>query len=101
LKEKIGNLIAIHKVFINRGWGIIGVFGMGLVVANTVQTVLNDHGVHISLFIIYPAGIIGIWILGIIEYAFKVPHYEQKFIWDMIDRNVTNAEKDEAINDKR
>lgn len=54
---------AIFKWRIQLGYAAIGIFGMGLVIAKTVQDVIKPF-IEIPMYILFPLGVIGLWVAG-------------------------------------
>lgn len=61
---KIINWLVIAKWHVGLGYGVVGIFGMGLVIGKTVQDILFSVGIGVPLKVLYPLGIIGLWLIG-------------------------------------
>jgi hypothetical protein len=48
------------------GYSVIGVPGMGLVIAKTIQDILNGINLHIPIYILFPAGVVTLFVAGYI-----------------------------------
>lgn len=64
LKQRLIHLFAIAKWHICLGYGVVGVLGMGLVIAKTVKDVLDAAGIVTHMRYLYPLGIFGLWLAG-------------------------------------
>jgi hypothetical protein len=74
---KIQKLVAMNKFIFNRGYSYIGTLGIGFVVASQLQT--HSPFDKIPIYILFPLGTLGIWILGIMDVKFKFLEEEQKY----------------------
>jgi len=62
--QKIREIIARNKFIFNRGYTYIGMLGVGFLVASELQSRLPYS---IPLYILFPVGVFGIWLVGIID----------------------------------
>jgi hypothetical protein len=56
----------IVKWQIGLGYGVLGMFGMGLVIAKTVQDIFLSINIGIPMVMLYPAGVLTLWLVGFI-----------------------------------
>ena len=80
--QKAREFIVQQKIFFNRGYGLIGSLALGYLVASQLQAqLLAYYSFHCSLFVMYPTGVICVWLLGLIEYKLGFFHTEQDYNW--------------------
>jgi hypothetical protein len=65
-KGSIKRRLIIVKWQVGLGYGVLGMFGMGLVIAKTVQDILLSINIGIPMVYLYPAGVLTLWFVGFI-----------------------------------
>jgi len=82
--KKIRLFAVKQKLFFNRGYGLIGCLGMGYLVASKLQEQLSSYyGFSMSLYIMFPLGVIAVWLVGWIEYKLGFWQTESEFTWEI------------------
>jgi len=81
IPKKLARFIATQKLLFMRGWGIVGIPGMAFVISASVQQYLVRYGINLSLWIIYPACFLAIWLAGYLEKTTGIYEQENDFQW--------------------
>ena len=71
--------LAIQRWRINSGYGVVGMFGIGLVIAESVQNLLKSVNIGVPMYYLYPAGVLILWIAGYIYDRSGLFSAEQEF----------------------
>ena len=86
------NKLSASKHLINRGYSYVGVLGIGIVIAHSVQEILRNASINMPIYILYPAGIIILIVIGWFDtrYGFHTKELEyatseNKYLIDKID----------------
>lgn len=64
--NQLKNKLAIIKWHISLGYGTLGIFGIGLVIAKTMQDILYSINIGVPMIYLYPAGVLILWATGYI-----------------------------------
>jgi len=73
-----------QKVFFNRGYGLIGCLGIGYLVAAKLQEqLIAYYHFRLSLFVMFPIGVLCVWIVGWLEYKLGFWQTEAEFGWSI------------------
>jgi len=74
----IQKLVAINKFILNRGHSYAGTISIGFI----ATSILQDHYPfsEIPIYFLFPLGIFGIWIIGLIDVKYDFLKEEQKYI---------------------
>jgi hypothetical protein len=81
--KTILRFVAINKLFFQRGWALIGNFGIVYLIASKLQEQLNSYyKISISIIILIPISIIATWALGWAEHQYGFFHAEQNFVYN-------------------
>lgn len=70
-------LIAINKFIFNRGYSYIGTLGIGFLVASELQRHAPFN--EFSLYLLFPIGVLSIWVVGVVDMKFKFYAEEAKY----------------------
>ena len=80
--KKLRLFLVKQKVFFNRGYGLIGCLGIGYLVACKLQEqLIAYYDFRVSLLVLFPVGVVSLWILGWLEYKFGFFQEEMDFSW--------------------
>ena len=73
---------ARNKIFFNRGYGLVGVFGVGYLVASRLQEHFMEwFNFSVPIKVLIPIGIFGVWFIGWLEWKLGFWAEEQRFSW--------------------
>lgn len=64
------NFVSFLKHRLQRGYSYVGVLGIGLVVAESLQNILVNAGWPIPIYVLYPLGISFLMLVGVIDSHF-------------------------------
>ena len=72
-----------QKVLFGRGYGQIGAFGIGYLVAAKLQEQLYAFwNLSIPLTILFPCGVLGVWFIGWLDCKLGLWETEAKISWE-------------------
>ncbi len=98
--KKVRLILVKQKVFFNRGYGLIGCLGIGYLVAAKLQEqLIAYYQFRVSLFIMFPIGVLCLWIVGWLEYKLGFWQTEAEFGWSInpaykkLTKNIKSSEK--------
>jgi Sec-independent protein secretion pathway component TatC len=72
--------LAIQRIRINNGYSVLGIFGIGIVIVESVQKLLLSMSIAIPMYYLYPIGVICLWITGFIYDKCGLFSAEQEYI---------------------
>lgn len=58
------NFLVVNRWRITLGYSYVGMLGIGLVVAKTIQDILITNNISVSLLILVPFGVFILWLIG-------------------------------------
>lgn len=83
--KALRSFLVRQKMYFHRGYGLVGCLGIGYLVANKLQEQLVlFYGLQIPIKTLFPIGVIGLWVVGWLEFKSGAWRDEAKINWDMI-----------------
>ena len=84
IAKNIRLFLVKQKLFFNRGYGLIGCLGIGYLVAAKLQEqLIAYYQFRMSLFVMFPIGVLGVWLVGWLEYKLGFWQTESEFAWSI------------------
>lgn len=79
---KLQMFIATQKLLFLRGYSIVGIAGIVFLIASQLQTYLQNYGLNISMWWLYPVAFGVTWLTGLLEVKLGVFAAENQYIWE-------------------
>jgi len=87
-----------QRLLFMRGYGYIGSLGIGYLVASKLQEQLVAYfHMSISLMVLFPLGVLGVWIIGWMDHRFGFWQTEAEITWDVNPKQKRLTDADPAL----